>query len=136
VARYDGASVAIIERSSKLHIDPEAFEGWEDEFKKRNMKEMNAFELTDYLSKELDIIIHRNDSVQRTETVPRVDSMQRTDTVQCTDTAHLAYSPRACNPPITTTAVQLRNKKADFELQRMFNDFNDADNNLNIKTPE
>lgn len=103
VSLIENMFASLIERSSKLHIDPEIFNGWEDEFKKRGIKEMNAFEMTDNLSKELDIIIHRP--------TPKPNEQK-------------SYSPRSYNPPVTSITTPTRNKKADFELQRMFNDLN------------
>jgi hypothetical protein len=103
VSLIENMFASLIERSSKLHIDPEIFNGWEEEFKKRGIKEMNAFEMTDNLSKELDIIIHRP--------APKTNEQK-------------SYSPRSYNPPVTSITTPTRNKKADFELQRMFNDLN------------
>lgn len=94
---------SLIEKSSKLHIDPGIFDSWDQEFKKRGIRELNAFELTDKLTKEL---------------MP-ITEEQKTG----------GYSPRMNNPTFTTIASQTKNKKADFELQQLFN-------NLNTKTDE
>lgn len=106
---------SLVERSSKLHIDPEVFDNWEGEFKRKGIKEMNAFEMTDGLSKELnnlskDVNILSNDV---NSNIP-INSIPES----------LAYSPRTCNPLSTSTTIQTKNKKADFELQRMFNNLN------------
>jgi len=84
---------SLLEKSSKLHIDPEIYDFWEIEFKKRGIKDINAFDLSNELSKELEQI-------------------------------NVIISPREHNPNITTTAIQAKNKKADFELQRLFQNLN------------
>lgn len=97
----------LIEKSSKLHIDPIIFDNWGEEFKKRGIKEMNAFDTTDKLTRELnETKIHISDNIQEQH-----------------------YSPRMNNPSTTVTAIQVKNKKADYELQQLFN-------NLNIKQEE
>jgi hypothetical protein len=100
---------SLIEKSSKLHIDPKCFDLWEEEFKKRNIKEVNAFDVSGGLNKELDVIINQTVIVNNPP-----------------DT----YSPRTNNPPITNTTTQLKNKKADFELQALFNNLNTKDEDL------
>lgn len=44
------------EKSSKLHIDPVIYDAWDVEFKKRGLRELDAFDLTNDLSKELEQI--------------------------------------------------------------------------------
>jgi hypothetical protein len=86
---------SLLERSSKLHIDPDIYDAWDVEFKARGIKESNAFDIASDLTTQLDQI-------------------------------NVIVSPREINPLITTTASQAKNKKADFELQRLFQ-------NLNVK---
>jgi hypothetical protein len=86
---------SLLERSSKLHIDPDIYDAWDVEFKARGIKESNAFDIASDLTTQLDQI-------------------------------NVIVSPREINPLITTTAAQAKNKKADFELQRLFQ-------NLNVK---
>lgn len=93
----ESSYTALIEKSSKLHIAPSIFDDWEEEFKKRGIKELNAFEITNTITKEI------------------TESKQ--------------YSPRQFNPTTTLTSIQIKNKKADFELQQLFN-------NLNTKADE
>ena len=105
-AMIENMFLSLIERSSKLHIDPEVFDDWDEEFKKRGMKEVNAFEVTDNLSKELSVLIQK---------IVGVDEQKES----------AQYSPRANNPPLTSiTRSNTINKKADFELQRVINDLN------------
>lgn len=139
----------IIEKSSKLHIDPSIFAGWDDEFRKRGIKELNAFDLTEKISKEI-----RNDNpppakieesehkVMPPNSYDTHDSYNRPASADKSvqfalenpidKSAQIAvgiqaeYSPRLNNPSSTSTTSKTKNKKADFELQQLFN-------NLNIK---
>jgi len=47
---------SLFEKSSKLHIDPDIYDAWDAEFKARGLKELNAFDITDGLTKTLDQI--------------------------------------------------------------------------------
>jgi hypothetical protein len=96
----ESAYNSLVEKASKLHIDPHLFSVWEGEFKKRGIKELNAFEITAELSKEL---------VGDEKIIKRINSQ---------------YSPRVNNPPSTTTANQVKDKKAEFELQLLFSNLN------------
>jgi hypothetical protein len=99
----ESAYNSLIEKSSKLHIDATIFDSWEEEFKKRGIKELNAFDQTDQITKELQSEHVENKLEQ--------------------------YSPRLNNPTCTVVTGRSENKKADFELQQLFN-------NLNIKVDE
>lgn len=76
----------ILEKSSKLHIDPDIYDAWDIEFKKRGLKEFNAFDISDELYHQM--------------------------------------SPREKNPEITIITAQSKNRKAEFELQRLFQNLN------------
>lgn len=78
----------LLEKSTKLHIDPIIYDAWDVEFQKRGFKELNAFDITNGLMKELDEI-------------------------------SILVSPRKNNPAQTTTTAQIKNNKADIELQRV-----------------
>jgi len=88
----------LLEKSTKLHIDPNVYDAWDIEFKKRGLKELDAFDMTKDLTKELDHI-------------------------------SITVLPHECNPTHTTIASQVKNNKADVELQRVLQ-------NLNIKQDE
>jgi hypothetical protein len=99
----------IIDKSTKLHINPEIFNLWDEEFKKRGIKEYNAFEMADGLNKEL--------LDEKTISIPPIPK----------ETDIIPYSPRTCNPIATTVTIPSKNKKADFELQRLFTNLNTND---------
>lgn len=84
----------LLEKSSKLHIEPDVYEAWELEFKNRGIKDINAFDLSNELSKELTTI---------------------------------TVTPRDINPTATSTALQTKNNKANFELQMLFTNLNEKE---------
>lgn len=47
---------SLLEKSSKLHIDHDIYDAWDAEFKARGLKELNAFDITNDLTKSLDQI--------------------------------------------------------------------------------
>lgn len=110
---------SLIEKSSKLHIDPVIFDNWDQEFKKRGIKELNAFDTYDQLIKEMHIIPIESNPVEAK--VPAETKL----TKQLTN-IQLNYSPRLNNPSATSITSQTKNSKAAFELTRMFDNFNAA----------
>ena len=135
IETVENAYSTIIEKSSKLHIDPTIFAGWEEEFRKRGIKEINAFDMTDKISKEIqdehpppskveesdqkmaNYAYENADKSARQVPVPMAGAVQQVQ-------IHAEYSPRLNNPSSTATTNKTKNKKADFELQQLFNNLN------------
>lgn len=63
---------SLLEKSSKLHIDPNIYDSWDIEFKKRGLKELNAFDITNELSKSLDQVSPREHNPVITITASQV----------------------------------------------------------------